>query len=178
MKTKVIILSLMVFCFGDLYSQNLTDSLLVGFFNRTFNDYFGKLNTSTNNFYVLKDSIPENVTTDYPNFKLHFVDYSQTYPLIKKGKISTLFWAKSECIGVDTVDITIGAWTTSYKRVARIRSNEGKWKLVFRSYQFGAWCGGTLGYIPQGRFIFDPKLREWEYISEQDMINEKRGLPK
>ena len=176
MKTKIVMLSFIMLSFGSTKSQNLTDSILINFFNNTFYDYFSKLNTSTNNFYVLKDSIPERVTTDYPNFKLHFVDYSQAYPLIKKGRISELFWAKSESVGVDTVDITIGGWTTAYKRVAIIRSNEGKRKLVFRNYQFSAWSGGTLSYIPQGRFIFDQKLKIWKYFTEQDIINEKIKL--
>ncbi|MEA4937928.1 MAG: hypothetical protein VB102_15015 [Paludibacter sp.] len=174
MKKLTTILILMVICFGDLYSQELSDSLLIDFFNKTFNDYYQQRDSVTKDFYILKDSIPEKVTTDFNNFKLHLVDYSQAYPLIKKNKISALYWARYKQISTDTIDIVIGGWTVNFERAFRIKKIDGKRKLILNNYNFAAWCGGTLGYIPQGRFIYNTELKSWSYLTEICLIKEKR----
>ena len=86
MKKRTVILIFMIISLGSLHSQNLSDSLLINFFDRTFNDYFLGLNSQKKDFYILKDSIPKKVATDYGKFTLHLVDYTQAYPLIKKRK--------------------------------------------------------------------------------------------
>ena len=187
MKKGIITTILVMVGFGSLYSQNLTDSLFVDFFDKTFNDYFGNAvnrlekqfnDTSAKVFYILKDSVPENVKIDYPNFKLKLVDYSQAYPLIKKRKMTSLYWARNNIISADSVDIVIGGWSTEFKRVFRFPKINGKRKLILGNYNFGAWCGGTLGYIPQGRFIFESKLKKWKYLTENEVINEKIEMQK
>jgi len=162
----------MIVGFGNGYAQNVSDSLLVEFFNKTFNDHFNHYAFSEyfnyyflgqkklmKDFYILKDSsMPEGVTTDYANFKFHFIDKPQAYPLIKKGEIVALFWAKSKHISVNTIDIVIGGCSVEFKN---------------GEYFFGAWCGGTFGYVPQGRFIYDNASGEWKYFTSQDIIEEK-----
>ena len=93
--------------------------------------------------------------------------------MIKKGKISALFWASNKCISVDTIDINIGGWTVKFKRGLYIKKIEGKRKLFRGMYYWSAWCRGTMGYIPTGRFIYNTKSKEWIYIIEQDIIKEK-----
>ena len=166
-----------MFSFGNLNSQNLTDSLLVDFFNKTFDDYFTKQKTYyplTKDFYLRKDStVPDNVKIDFTNFKLHLLEKYQEYPLIKKGKISELYSARTKHISVDTIDIVIGGWTVNYKRVFKIKKIEGKRKLITGNYNFALWCGGTMGYIPEGRLIYDTELKEWKYITRSEIVNEK-----
>ena len=90
-KIRIIVITLILLNFGDLYSQNVTDSLLVDFLNKTFNDYFTNrqiYDTSRKNFYIYKNStILDSVKTDYSNFKLHLIEkQEELYPLIKKNK--------------------------------------------------------------------------------------------
>ena len=99
------------------YSQQLNDSLIIGFFNKTFTDYFIVRDSLLHDFYILNDSVPHEVKTDYKDFVLHLVDYNQAYPLIKKDKISSLYWARLKQISVDTVDIIIGGWTVDFERI-------------------------------------------------------------
>jgi hypothetical protein len=106
MKILVIISSLILTISIDLKSQNISRIQLTDFFNLTFEDYFAKRDSLTHDYYLFKDSIPTNVTTDYQNFKLHLVDYPQAYPLIKKKKISSLYWARMKQANSDTIDIT------------------------------------------------------------------------
>ena len=168
----------MMISLGSLHSQNLSDSLLINFFDRTFSDYFLGLNSQKKDFYILKDSIPEKVATDYEKFTLHLVDYTQAYPLIKEKKISSLFWARKKQINTNTIDIVIGGWSVNYERVFRIQKIEGKRKLILRNYNFVAWNGGTLGYIPQGQFIYNTEMQNWVYFTEKEMIDEKLNVNK
>jgi hypothetical protein len=174
MKTKMII-ALIMLSFGNLYSQKITDSLLVVFYNETFKDYFAKQQTwypLAKEFYILKDStMPENVITNYTNFKLYLIEKYQAYPLIKKGEMSKLYSAVTNHISMDTIDIVINIWTVYCKR--EIKKNEGKRRKI-ENYYFGVHCRGTMGYVPEGRFIYDTELNEWKSIPESDIIDENQ----
>jgi hypothetical protein len=169
--------------FGNLHSQNLTDSLLVDFFNKTFSDYFENTtnwlnrngDTSIRNFYVIKDSIPmpENIITDYKKFQLHLVDYQQAYPLIRKGQISSLHTTFVNQISADTVDILINHRYANYD-FFRIQRWRGRIRVIFRTYQFAVSCRGTMGYVPDGRFIYDAELNEWKHINRRELEDERK----
>lgn len=34
-------------------------------------------------------------------------------------------------------------------------------------------CGGTMGYIPDGRFIFNATSKQWEYYTYEYIYNKK-----
>ncbi len=158
---------------NNSFGQELSEEQKVEFFNQSLNDYFSSKDSTKLDFYILADSIPNGIKTDYEKFKIHLINYSQAYPLIKKDIISSLYWARCEKISNDTIDIIIGGWAVSFERVLRVQKIEGKRKLVTKNYNFAAWCGGTLGYIPQGRFIYKTKLEKWTHISEKEMIEDK-----
>ena len=169
-------LIIIMLSFGNLYPQNITDSLLVDFFNKTFNDFFTEKKTRNplkNDFYISKGStIPEGVNTDFANFKLHLLDKHQEYPLIQKGKISELYFANTKEIGTDTIDIVIHTYSVSYKKRFRIVKNEGKRKLITGDFRFGLHCRGDMGYIPDGRFIYSIEANEWKYITSNEVREE------
>jgi len=73
-------------------------------------------------------------------------------------------------ISPDTIDIIVGGWTVTFERVFRIQKVGGKRKLVLRNYNFAAWDGGPLGYIPESRFIFNPDSNEWTYLTAKQLI--------
>jgi len=171
-KTWIIIAA---FLFGSIrsFSQQLSDSLIIEFLNKTFCDYFVSIDSGNHDFYILNDSIPNGLMTEYKDFELYFVDYDQALSLIRKDKVSSLYKVRLNQISIDTVDIVIGGWTVDFKRVFRCHKIEGKGKLVLDSYNFAIWCGGTFGYIPQGRFVFSPELDTWGYISQTEFIDDK-----
>jgi len=127
-------------------------------------------------YYILGDSVPISVIGYYSNSNLHFINYSKAYPLIKSDSISFLYWIRKKNMGLDTIDISIGGWTVEFERVFRLQKIEGKLRLVTRNYNFSAWCGGTLGYIPQGRIIYNHVSSDWQYLSEQTIIAEKTRI--
>jgi hypothetical protein len=176
MNKRISILILILISFGDVYSQDLSDKNLTDFFNQTFKDYFGQrdsLKKESQEYYILRDSVTTDIVTEYENFKFHLIDNTESYPLIKKGKISALFWAKYKQISIDTGDIVIGGWSVNFERVFRIQKVEGKRRVILRNYNFAAWCGGTLGYIPEGRLVYDYELGDWKYLTQKSVIDEK-----
>jgi hypothetical protein len=155
------------------FGQELNEKLKIDFFNQTFTDFFDTRDLTKSEYYILSDSIPDGIKTDFENFKIYLIDYNQAYSLIKKDIISSLYWARCKQISVDTIDIVIGGWTVEFERVFRIQKIEDKRRLVTKNYNFAAWSRGTLGYIPQGRFIYSTELDEWNYITEKILIENK-----
>jgi hypothetical protein len=167
------LLIVILLCAHNSFGQDLSKQQQIDFFNLTIKDYFDSKDSTQNAFYILSDSIPSGIKTDYDKFKIHLIDYNQAYPLIKKDKISSLYWARCKKVSSDTVDIVIGGWSVDFERVLKIQKTDGKRKLVTKNYNFAAWCGGTLGYIPQGRFIYLTELDKWDYITEKTIIDNK-----
>lgn len=171
---KIAGLLIVVFVFANnLYGQALDEKQQIDFFNQTFKDYFSTKDSTQIDYFILTDSIPNGIKTDYDKFNIHVIDYGQAYPLIRKKIISSLYWARCKKISNDTIDIVIGCWSVNFERVLRIHKIDGKRKLVTKNYNFAAWCGGTLGYIPQGRFIYLTELDKWDYITEKTIIENK-----
>lgn len=169
---KIAGLLIMIFVFSNiLYGQLLDNKQHIDFFNQTFKEYFGTKDSTISDYYILSDSIPNGIQTDYGKFKIHVIDYEQAYPLIKKNIIYSLYKANCKHISRDTVDIVIGGWSVDFERILRIQKIDGKKKLITQNYNFVAWCGGTFGYIPQGRFIYSIELDKWNFISEKALID-------
>jgi hypothetical protein len=176
MKKRLLTILIIVFGFCDIFSQKLSDNQLNTFYVQTFNDYFSyrdSLKAKSMQYYILKDSIPDKIIEHFSNSNLHFVSYSEAYPLIRASSISALYWVRQKQLSIDTLDITIGGWTVDFERMFRLKKVEGKLKLITKNYHFSAWCGGTLGYIPQGRLVFDYISNDWVYIAEKSIVNQK-----
>lgn len=167
-----VILILTLINWGNTFSQNLSDSLVTYFFDQTLGDYFGKNYGSETDFYILSDSLLLSIKTDYENFRLHLIEEDQTHPLIRKKEIYELYWVRLDEVASDTVDINIGAWDVEFKLFSRKRSKNGR-KWAFATYYFASWCGGTEGYLPEGRFIFNEEKNIWEFYSEEDALNQR-----
>jgi hypothetical protein len=172
----VILLIFVSFC--DLFSQSITSTSLDSFYIRTINDYFNgdSINDISEDYFVLKDSVPESIIDYFSNSTIYFIGYSEAYPLIKSDSITSLYWIRKKSISQDTIDISIGGWTVDFERVLKLKKIDGKLRLITKNFNFSAWCGGTLGYIPQGRLIFNPLSSSWQYISEKRMIEEKTQI--
>jgi len=145
----------MIVGFGNGYAQNVSDSLLVEFFNKTFNDYFSERNDLKKEYYIVKDSsMPDGVTTDYANFKLHFIDYwGQVCSLIKEDEAFTLFWAESRRSSVNTIDIFIDENKIFSQKKGR------KKRICYYNIE-----GGVV-ILSVGRLIYDYQSEEWNYKS-------------
>ena len=78
---------------------------------------------------------------------------------IKEKKTVKIIRLTHKIIGIDTVDVNFGIVNVTGKR--RIHFNNG---LKFKKADFALECGGTNGYVPDMRFVFDRKKNSWELI--------------
>jgi len=160
---KVTIILIIIGISINLFSQELTEKLIVDFCNQTFKDYFfqHKKTYEKIDFYIQQDSLQLKTQTEFDDFNLHFVNKRKEQELIKKNNISELYWTKIKEISKDTIDVLIGGWTVDYKRKF----------LKGGAFNYAAWCGGTNGYVPQGRFIYNYKTENWDYLTEKEIID-------
>jgi hypothetical protein len=169
MKTRLLIVFLIILPTIS-FGQNLNDSLLVTFYNKTLTYYFS-------------DSIPHPdqkkfacllVKTDFqtarliksigPNkFKYVNDNTHQNKVLVwpyRRNNGRSLYWINHKLIGNDTLDVNIGGWTL--EQVRRKKMN------------IAAWCGGTMGYIPTGRFIYNKVTGIWLFTTSSEIIAQKK----
>jgi hypothetical protein len=78
---------------------------------------------------------------------------------IKQKKIVQVLRLTHKIIGIDTVDVNFGIVNVTGKR--KIHFNNG---LKFKKADFALECGGTKGYVPDMRFVFDREKNNWELI--------------
>jgi hypothetical protein len=76
---------------------------------------------------------------------------------IKEKKTIRILRLTHKMIGTDTVDVNFGIVNVTGKR--KIHFNNG---LKFKKADFALDCGGTNGYVPDMRFVFDRKKNNWE----------------
>ena len=162
---KAIIILITIGISINLFSQELNEKIITNFYNQTFKDYFSqhKQTYEKKDFYIHQDSIQLKTQTEFDDFNLHFVNKHQEQELIKKNKISELYWTKVKKINKDTIDVLIGGWTVDYKRKF----------LKKGTFSYAAWCGGTNGYVQQGRFIYNYKTEKWDFVTEKEIIDNK-----
>ncbi len=78
---------------------------------------------------------------------------------IKEKKTVKVIRMTHKIIEIDTVDINFGIVNVTGKR--KIHFNNG---LKFKKADFTLECGGTNGYVPDMRFVFDRNNNNWELI--------------
>ena len=66
----------------------------------------------------------------------------------------------------DTINVDIGGWAI---QVTKVKYRNGKPFPVHSN--FLASCGGTLGYIPTCRFIYDNHTNSWTKYTWQETAN-------
>ena len=148
-------------------AQNSTsvDTLVDSFIRRTIVDYF---NYWTHQY---PNSIPKcNITfvSDIAIKNLPDSIYGRPTRIIPYEKLKNLKYRKLlkekvyrigiNIIAPDTIDINLISWDIKFK-----------WGKA----AIGVECGGTMGYIPDGRFIFNATSRKWDYYSYDYIYSEK-----
>lgn len=96
-----------------------------------------------------------------------FFTYEELIKLsLKRNENISLIRLTHEIISKDTIDINFGTVILSAKR--QIHFNNG---LRFIKANLGISCGGTNGYQPDVRFVFNEEKKIWKLIISQ--LNEK-----
>jgi hypothetical protein len=77
----------------------------------------------------------------------------------KQGKTLKLYRVTHKQISNDTVDINFGDLTLEVKKGIFFKNG-----LHFREANYSIACGGTNGYIPDFRFVYDKQTKTWRII--------------
>jgi hypothetical protein len=163
------LLTLIIFFPSISFGQKINDSLLASLYNKTLTYYFsetGILKGQSKFMYVL-------VKTDFDTSKLikrvganRFRFYSSKTteqsvldePLMNnKGR--NIYSIYHQAYKKDSIDMNIGGWTIE--------------SISKKSISLAAWCGGTLGYIPDARFIYSKTNNAWIFKSDKELMNTK-----
>jgi hypothetical protein len=160
-------------------AQNVDQNVIVQLYTKTIENNFNetalsiKHNSVTKpNFLIIKDNLPENLPLDYKDFTIMIVNdqndaIKQIFNANKKSGSVTLINREFK---KDTIDISIGSWGISIKKVFKINH----WRLITRQVLLSASCGGTIGYIPSGRMIYNKESKTWSYVSGKEVLAEMK----
>lgn len=153
-------------------SQELNDSLALytSFYNTTLKSSFSDSiihpdQKKFNNILIKSVIDPKGLITEVGENKLHYVINirSELKRPYKRNKGRAYHIIRHKRISPDTIDVNIS--------IHRINGYE--WDKVqgikVKVLKLGMECGGTMGYIPNGRFIFDKNINDWKFVSYREI---------
>jgi len=91
-------------------------------------------------------------------YKFHSADEIFDYAY-KHGKTLKLYRVTHKQISKDTIDINFGYLALKVKKGIFFKNG-----LHFREANYSLACGGTNGYIPDFRFVYDKQTKIWKII--------------
>jgi hypothetical protein len=178
MKFVVPFILTIFFCdttFGQKYSQTLLDSFCNVTIDYYYTDFAKPLDSiealtyRPRNPYILESNLTRNLKTKFKNFTVRYVTQQQAIDEFVKtehrtGSLEKLFVTQLQ----DTINIDVGGWTV---RVTKVKYKKGK--VIPVHSNFAASCGGTLGYIPTCRFVYDRATNSWTRYTWQQTADSK-----
>lgn len=169
---KLLLLVAMVYALEMLTAKAQTnDTLIAGFVSRTAIDFVEYWNTEFPNSQS-KQNITL-ITTISPSLLPNTINglpvrvFPDFYSLRKRKnrKLTKekIYRVKVDTIATDTIDVLIIGCEVTIER---------------KNTNIAVDCGGTMGYIPTGRFVYDAASNQWHYYSFRELLEEKeRNLP-
>ena len=169
---KMFLLCTMVCTLGMLTAKAQTnDTLIAGFVSRTATDFVEYWNTKFPNSQPKRNITL--ITTISPSLLPNTINglpvrvFPDFYSLLKKKnrKLTKekIYRVKVDTIAADTIDVLIIGCEVTIKR---------------KNTNIAVDCGGTMGYIPTGRLVYDAASKQWHYFFFRELLEEKeRNLP-
>ena len=149
--------------------QQLSDSLLGTFYNKTLSNYFA--DTTSNQEQIKFGCIL--IETSFDTTKLfknvgtiklrYFNDKTSVLSMINRPLKTSIgrniYGISHETFGQDTVEVNIVIWA-----IENIKRNK---------IWLGLQCVRTIGHIPSGRFVFDRATNIWVFISARELRRQR-----
>jgi hypothetical protein len=169
MKKASIVLELCFFATFIANGQQLTDSLLTTFYNKTLTLYFSDTTSRKEDMKYSCMLVETNfditrlVKTVGTKRLRYYNNKTSVIPLLdrplKKNIGRGIYWVSHDTIAQDTIEINMGGWT-----IGNVKK---------KSIALGIWCGGTMGHIAAGRFVYDRSNQNWTFISGHQILQAK-----
>lgn len=150
------------------FGQEVNDSLLTAFYNRTITAYFteGWVQKPPLNEWTLieTDMKREGLLKSTGEYKFRYISNDmELRTLLGKSyddiEGRPVYRMNHKVIAPDTLDVNIGGYTIS--------------QIDKKHMMKGIWCGGTMGYIPDGRFVYNRDKSLWEFTSGTEIMERK-----
>lgn len=150
------------------YGRDPADSLLATFYDKTISYYFSDSNYTREkkfNQVLLRTDfdttlLPEKIgSVRFRYFSSKTNERVVLAKPLKRNKGRSIYSVGHTIIHPDTIDININGETVE---------QASKRLLVL-----AVWCGGTMGYIPDGRFVFDKASKSWNFINGREIMHQK-----
>ena len=170
----------MTICFSHRgFGQNFPNELVDSFCNETIDYYYTDFakpldsiearNYLPNDAYILKSDLTKNLKTNFNQFTVRYLTQQEALAEISKtdsktGALEKIFVTQLQ----DTVNIDIGGWAI---RVTKVKFVKGQPRNIHAN--FAASCGGTLGYIPTCRFVYNRETSSWRKFTWTEIAHEK-----
>jgi hypothetical protein len=149
--------------FGQKYPQTLVDSFCNMTIEYYYTDFIKPLDSvealtfKPRDPFILKSELTPSLKSKFRDFTVRYVTQQEALEEFIKTKNRTGSLEKLSVNQLqDTINIDIAGWAV---RVTKVKYKNGKPFPV--NSNFVASCGGTLGYIPTCRFIYDKTINSW-----------------
>ena len=178
--TFILTLTIWTTTVGQNYSQALVDSFsnsTIEFYYTEFAKPIGSIeaaNFKPRNPFIVKSDVTKNLRTQYKDFNVYFVTQQDALEKIsltknRTGSLDKIFVKQLN----DTINIDINGWAV---KVTKVKFVKGRPTNIHSN--LAASCGGTLGYIPTCRFVYDSVKNVWTrftWTETADAIMSKRN---
>jgi hypothetical protein len=156
--------------FGQKYPQALVDSFCNLTIEYYYTDFIKPLDSvealtfKPIDPYILKSELTPNLKSNFRDFTVRYVTKQEALEDFVKTKNRTGS-LEELCVTQlqDTINIDIGGWAV---RVTKVKYRNGK--AIPINSNFTASCGGTIGYIPTCRFVYDKTTNTWKRHTWQE----------
>lgn len=144
-------------------AQHINDSLLAQFYQRTLSDYFKRQSafctsaTSSAAPLLISTAIPDSLLpAQIHSSQIQYVEHFNIAPHLPKRKKRHIgrsyLHISHQQLGKDTIDVLVAGYSVGIEK---------------RSIVLSLWCRGTLGYIPDGRFVYHHHSHTWLFYGWQ-----------
>jgi hypothetical protein len=158
---------------GQKYPQLLVDSFCNVTIDFYYTDFIKPMDSveaytyKPGDPFILKSELTTNLKSKFKDFTVRYVTQQEALDEIVKAKTRTGSLEKIIVTQLqDTINIEIGGWAV---RVTKVKYKKGK-PIAVKS-TLAAGCGGTLGYIPTCRFIYDKLTNLWTRQTGQEIAD-------
>jgi len=162
---------LCVLCFFSELSlgQTINDSLIVSCYNKTIISYFSdttnlKGQKQYNNIHIFTNTDYQNLIDQIDSYHLKYhpkkTDIRDILEKpLRKNNGRYIYGLNHIIKSQDTIEVNLTGETIV--------------EISKKSINIGLWCGGTLGYIPTAKFIFNYSQNSWDYYNYNTLVRDK-----
>ena len=158
----LIFASLLIFTLNCL-SQNVGDSTLDSLYLKSLNQSVN-LYLSSGYKYFEPNERMEQIKNNFSQTVLKFPNDKELFRIARKSKNEiNVFRCWHKIISKDTIDVNIDLISYEAKRGIYFRNG-----LHFKKIKISIPCGGTEGYIPDFRYVFNKEKNIWESVGNKN----------